>query len=108
MRWYKATLYAPVETGGADELGHPVTEEREVGTAFLRKPPFKVARDATEGNPHGYVRRTFLTRAGALAFQGVTSFEVLGARYDVEGLSEAGAETMVTGRCSKCALSSTT
>lgn len=102
MRWYKATLYALKDTGEVDELKHPVMEEAEAGTAFFRKPPSKVASDMTEGNRHDYVQRTFLTRKNALYFDGVTSFEVLGERYKLVGLSAAGAETMVTGRSSKC------
>lgn len=101
MRWYKATLYAPRDTGEVDELKHPITEEKAAGTAFFRKPPFKVMSDLTEGNQHDYVQRTFLTRKNALYFAGITSFEVLGKRYAVVSLSAAGTETMVTGRASK-------
>ena len=102
MRWHKATLYGPRETGEVDETRKPVTEEIAVGTAFFRVSPLKVDRDTTAGNPHGYVRRTFLTRSSPFAFMGVTAFEVMGTRYVLEGPpSEAGAETMVTGRASK-------
>lgn len=101
MRWYKATLYGTRETGEVDETRKPVTEEVQRGIAYFRKPPMKVSGDMTEGNRHQYVQRTFLTRRSALAFQGVTAFEVLGRRYSLVGLSEAGAETMVTGRASK-------
>ena len=108
MRWYKATLFKLVDTGEVDETNKPVKREAEAGTAFFRKPPFKVSRDATEGNEHDYVSRTFLTRKNGACFSGVRSFEVLGVKYRLTGLSDLGAETMVTGRCSKCTLDSMT
>ena len=83
MKWFPARLIGPVEVG-RDNTGTPTTQPMEIGTALVRRSPYGITRDATEGNGATIARFQYVTRKPPEAFEGVTKIEVGGETYKLD------------------------
>lgn len=83
MKWIPAKLIGPVEVG-EDNTRTPITQPMEIGTAMVRRSPYGIIRDATEGNGATIERFQYLTRKPREAFEGVTKIEVGGETYKLD------------------------
>lgn len=102
MKWYRAELLASVQVG-VDETHNPAYETLPTGKHVLvRVAPWSRSHVSTEGNGFDMVERTFLTKAPASSFDGISAIEMGGARYDIERVMIDGGQTAVrVRRCDK-------
>lgn len=99
MRWRKAKL-ARTEKAGEDKLRNPVEIEKEFAEVSVRLAPVAAEKGGADGNPFGYVRRSFFTAAPKALLEGASSIVYGGEAYRIDRVSEGVSGSVVTAtRC---------
>lgn len=97
MRWHRAKTYRKVQKD-TDATGNPVYGYEPAGSILVRMPPWAPSRDATAGNEHDEVSRTFLTRSRPDLLDGIAAVEVGGDVYEIEHMTHGACPIAMSAR----------